>query len=207
MSHDRGSETHRRSTFRARVSPRLEALWLEHRTWISALAATLRPRGTELEDLLQEVALKVLRGFDDLRDDVAVRAWLRSITKNVCTDAGRRQRLRTTESCELTAIAVNGDRELERVEQRDEVERVQLALATLPESARELLALRAIRGLTQRQIAETLELTETAVEQRLVRARRALRRALEQPIDTARRTTHDHGETNGIVGRVPRERP
>lgn len=158
----------------------LEALWREHRAWIAAIVQAIRPGASEAEDLLQEVALKVVQGSAQLRDANAVRPWLRSIAKNVCTDAGRRQQVRRCESVDLAELSLADTTGAKRVEDEDELEQVRVALATLPESSRELLALRAVDGLSYRQIAETLEVPETTIEQRLVRARKALRSALDK---------------------------
>ena len=158
----------------------LEALWREHRSWVAAVVDTIRPRDVDLEDLLQEVALRFVRQIRSLRDAKRLRAWLRQIARNVCTDASRRTRLRRTEHAELDTIEIARGNlgTTSELESRDELARVRAAMTTLPEDMRELLALRAIDGLSQREIAATLDLPETTIETRLVRARRALRAAL-----------------------------
>ena len=45
----------------------------------------------ELQDLLQEVALRVHQGIDSLRDDGAAKGWIRTIAKNVARSEGRRR--------------------------------------------------------------------------------------------------------------------
>lgn len=158
----------------------LEALWNEHRAWVAAVVEVARPRAVDLEDLLQEVALRFLREFGSLRDRKLLRPWLRQIARNVCRDSARRSSLRRTEAADLetleTAACKHGTNGA--VESRDEIARIHEAMATLPAAMRELLALRAVDGLSQRQLAATLGVPETTIEQRLVRARRALRTAL-----------------------------
>jgi RNA polymerase sigma-70 factor (ECF subfamily) len=57
------------------------------------------------------------------------------------------------------------------------------ATARLPEHYREPLLLRAVRGMSYRQIADTLGVPITTVETRLARARRMLRDELEPVTD------------------------
>lgn len=57
---------------------------------------------------------------------------------------------------------------------RQELERVAAAIAALPGNLRETLVLRTIEGLSQAETAETLGVSEKAVETRLYRARQKL---------------------------------
>src|SRR5690606_2885032 len=49
----------------------LEALWLRHRGWVQSVLLAHRPRGDDVEDLLQEVAVRVVRGVGSLADEAA----------------------------------------------------------------------------------------------------------------------------------------
>lgn len=163
----------------------LSRLWTEHRVWVAAVVECARPRSVELEDLMQEVALRFVSRFASLREHTRLRPWLRSIARNVCTDAARRASLRQCEDRELDHLPLRPAAESMRViEARDELARTRSALESLPENAREVLALRAIEGLSQRELAEILDLPETTIETRLARARRALRAALRTPTST-----------------------
>lgn len=159
----------------------LEQLWTEHRAWVAAVVESTRPRDHDFEDLMQEVALRFVSKLAQLDDPTRLRPWLRQIARNVCTDAGRRARLRRTESVELDAILPLDEAQsstLRIVDARDELARTRAALDALDADTREVLALRAIEGMSHRQLAETLDVPVTTIESRLVRARRALRRAL-----------------------------
>ena len=46
----------------------LDRLWKEHRRWLAVVLLAHMPREGELEDLLQEVALKVVAGIQSLED-------------------------------------------------------------------------------------------------------------------------------------------
>lgn len=156
----------------------LELLWRGHRRWAAAILVAYRPSTEDLEDLLQEVALTVLRKIGDLRDVSSFRPWLRTIAMNTGRAAGRRvalQRRRTSNSAdEIDEVAVF-DR---HGSVSDDADLVLKSIAELPPEYREPLILRCVHGQGQREIAHTLGLPETTIETRLARARKRLRETL-----------------------------
>jgi len=154
----------------------LAQIWREHRRWLAVVLLAHRPRGVELEDLLQDVALTLVRRHGDLQDPARIRPWLRAIAVNHAREAGRRRlgRPRFADPQGLEQL-VEIDRSLERLELAEETRAVLDRALELPEELREPLLLRSLRGLSQKEIAATLELNETTVESRIARARRLLR--------------------------------
>ena len=59
-------------------------LWRAHRRWVAAIILAHRPRTVEVEDLMQEVAFKLVTKLETLRDVEAFRPWLRRIIINIC---------------------------------------------------------------------------------------------------------------------------
>lgn len=166
-----GWRTNTTEDARARAS----RLWQAHRGFASVVLMVHRPRGAELSDLLQEVALRVHRNIGALRDEGAAPGWIRTIARNVARSARRVKSLsvdpdRVSEDIEENALLVPDALSL-----REEARRVLECALSLPASLREPLLLRAIEGLSQAAIAAALGLTESAVEARLARARARLR--------------------------------
>lgn len=153
----------------------ISALWRTHRRWVAAILLAHKPREAELDDLLQEVAVRVVAHAHDLRDPTKVRPWIRSVTLNVARSAGRKQTVRRDARPEIAERA-RAESDDPRTAERNEI--LDAALA-LPEQYREPLVLRALRGMSYKQIADTLEVPVTTIETRLVRARRMLREALD----------------------------
>ena len=160
----------------------LEQLWLQHRGWLAAVVMAHMPKETELEDLMQEIAIAVVKAIHNLKDPQSVRPWLRSVAINTVKTAGRcakidrRNRLKITEDARPIEI-VNDDQNVKN--------KISLALALLhdlPEHYREPLLLKAVRGLGQQQIAQVLGVPVKTVETRLRRARKML---TEQMADSA----------------------
>ena len=156
----------------------LETFWREQRRWVAAVLLAHGSTGTDLEDLLQEVALSVCEHIQHLKQPERFRPWLRSITLNRARSAGRvesrrRQRIRPLEpehgSSEVPTAAADSD-----------ADQVLEILQRLQPEYGEPLMLKALQGFTQRQIADALDLPETTVETRLVRARKLLRMELDR---------------------------
>ncbi|MHC4946698.1 MAG: RNA polymerase sigma factor [Planctomycetota bacterium] len=165
-----------------------EELWRRHRRWVGAIVLAHRPRTVEVDDLMQEVAVKLVSRLRTLRDPEAFRPWLRQITINVCRGSARSlrptlrlvgtDRERSSEAAESGGVSVPpATTELpERIADRREwAQRVLGQLMTLPSEYREPLLLRCVRSMTYEQIGQVLDLPVTTIETRLARARRMLR--------------------------------
>lgn len=149
----------------------LGALWERHRGWLAALLTAHASCEDEIDDVLQDVAMAMVRRLREVRSHGAIRAWLRSVAVNRAVDRRRRQ---SPVSFEPDASPAPKDGSGDRADS------VAACLRALPIELREVLVLRAVDGLSQREIATTLEVPETTVETRLVRARRKLRESLER---------------------------
>jgi len=161
----------------------IRALWESHRRWVAAIVLAHMPREAELEDLLQDVAMRLVKQVHRLRDPAMVRPWLRSVAINVARTAGRRQRVRLrvvrpeAPNAGEPAGRSGGETPLATVE---EGRRALAAAHRLRPEYREPLILQCVRGMSYRQIADTLGVPVTTIETRLARARRMLREELER---------------------------
>ena len=175
------------SALRGTHSPELHELWATHRRWVAAILLAHMPRECDLEDLLQEVAMRLVRGGGDLKDPAAVRPWLRTVAINLARTAGRKKRVRQRLMPEYVAQVRSTSDETEAANDpragHELLEDGRLAMnlaRSLPEEYREPLLLRAVRGLSYRQIADILGVPITTIETRLTRARRMLRDEIER---------------------------
>ena len=110
----------------------------------------------------------------------AEQAWLYKIARHVCDARGTLRRRRLAEApnafhiAEETVPAPASD-------EAGELIGLDAVLEAMPENQRRAILLREWRGLSYREIADELELTQTAVEMLIFRARKALARRLEAP--------------------------
>lgn len=151
----------------------LRRVWQEHRRWVAAILIAYKPREAEVEDLLQVVAVQVVRKIGELRDTGAFKPWLRTVAINAARAEGRKVTRRgpTLRLTSETESAHNGS----SVDGRDEAERLMELARELPEGYREPLLMRCARGMSYKQIGAILDLPETTVETRIARGRRMLR--------------------------------
>lgn len=150
-----------------------------HKEPLHRLLARIIGDDDEALDIVQEAfvaAHNALRSYDMARP---MRAWLSRIAINKARDWRRRQAVRRLISVVLPIdhAAETGDEapSAETVAaDRQELQHVAAAIAALPGRLRETLVLRTIEGLSQAETAETLRISEKAVETRLYRARQKL---------------------------------
>ncbi len=141
----------------------------------------------EASDLAQETFLRVWRERHRWQPRAAFSTWLFAIALNLCRNQRRSARRRpelvpigADEAGDgLPAVAAPLDDDpFERARAGEVAAVARRALLELPDTQRAALLLRRFEGLSYRDIATTLGVSEGAVESLLVRARRALAAAI-----------------------------
>jgi RNA polymerase sigma-70 factor (ECF subfamily) len=166
-----------------RTERSFERLVLPYRDTLYVHALALTRNADEAEDLVQETTLRALRGFESLRSEGPLRAWLLTILRNLFINSYRAKK-RVPASVSLDALenpdpVVPTEPSPERqVFSRMESEAVNRAVANLPEDYREVLILSDMRGMSYQEISVVMELPIGTVRSRLSRARNRIRRAL-----------------------------
>lgn len=160
-----------------------EAIWRTHRRWVAAILLAHKPRQSDLEDLLQEVALAVVEKIGQLDDPAALKPWLRMIAVNTARATGRKQtRRRGLIRLVRPDVPGEGVSDLTTSRMRERQARARELgnlIEQLPENYRECVLLRCARGMSHRQISDVTGLPETTVETRIARGRRMLRELAE----------------------------
>jgi RNA polymerase sigma-70 factor (ECF subfamily) len=157
---------------------------------VYALCRRLLGDDADAADATQEVYVRVVRSVLGFRGESSFGTWLHRVTLNVCATALRRRgdaRARG-QSAGRTAFAapdspegpVSGEAGPEAAaESADLAARAGRALAVLAPDAREVVVLRDVQGLSTRQAAAVLGISEGAVKVRLHRAHARLRELVE----------------------------
>jgi RNA polymerase sigma-70 factor (ECF subfamily) len=141
------------------------------------LAARMLGSVVDAEDVVQEAYVKAYRalmsGEFDGRANVST--WLYRIVTNQAIDSmrGRARRPKPTDTADESMS------DLASAEQKLALAELSDWMSELPPDQRAALVLKAVEGLTSPEIAEVLQCSEGAVEQRLVRGRAALRKRSE----------------------------
>lgn len=140
----------------------------------------MAPDRGQVDDLAQEVFLKVHRGLPYFRGEARLSTWIYRIVMNVCREARGRPRVEvpmTGRDGETVVEPASQDRAFAGIEVRDRVEK---ALAQLPEPYRMIIAAHHLKGIQYEALAEALNMPLGTVKTHLHRAKRRLREILEQ---------------------------
>lgn len=141
--------------------------------------------GHEALDILQECFVAAFVNLGKYDENRPMRAWLARIAINKARDWRRRRMVRKlfTIAGPLTADMTDSvPDDAPGIEQvlidRDELDRLTRAVASLPQKLKEPLILGVTEGWSQAAIGDMLGISEKAVETRIRRARSALREIL-----------------------------
>lgn len=151
----------------------------EHEPAIRRLAGSYEREPARRQDLVQEIWLALWQALPGFRGDCPERTFVLRIAHNRASTHVRHWTLRRTEaldeSAPIPAAAPDPEAATARLQQR---ERLLEAVRRLPLGLRQAIVLR-LEGLSGREIADVLGITENSVGVRLTRARAALARQLE----------------------------
>lgn len=180
------------------------ALRLEPR--IYGLALRILGRVQDAEDVTQQTFLSLIEHLDSFREESSVATWVLKIASNHALKILRKKRglnvvsMSTPTSEDSYAnmphpqFIAPWSRPPDEIAEQAEVQaEIHRALAELDDKYRLVFVLRDIEGLSVRDTAESLGLTESTVKVRLLRARLALRERLTKRFgDASQRLFPDH---------------
>lgn len=156
------------------------------RAW-KDLDARLRPfvarrvrSPADVDDVVQDVFLRMQRGLAGLRDDERFGPWVYQVARSAIAEHRRsaaRHPVADGEPPEEPAPPP--DEEDDGVVERDLATYIAPFVAMLPSPYREALTLTEIEGLTQKEAAEMLGVSLSGMKSRVQRGRKHLREALE----------------------------
>lgn len=141
----------------------------------------------EALDAAQEVFIKAYQKAGKLQPKGELYTWLYRVATNHCLNRIRRRRIvrflplgnsSSDEAYPVEPVSRSASPDTELVA-RERWRATQRAIGSLPTSQRAVLVLAKFEGMSYRQIAETLAITEGAVESRMFRAMRNLSKAQE----------------------------
>ena len=138
------------------------------------LACSILGRRDEAQDMMQDVAERILRREGSLDEVGNIDAFITRSVRNACIDRLRRRKETTPKIPE-----VPDEKSPDRWSDRQLVHR---AMALLPERQRLAIHLKDIEGYSGKEIADILETDEANVRTILSRGRKALREIIEKEI-------------------------
>lgn len=146
----------------------------------------------DAEDVMQDALLKTYRNVTRITEPEAFRTWLYTTVRNACLMKRRRRVGEPARMLSLDHGAPTDTGETLPIDVADTArpadellmdawidKRLRTALLSLPRPYRAMIVMRDIEGLTTREVAQVIGISEANVKTRLHRARLMLRRHLE----------------------------
>jgi RNA polymerase sigma-70 factor, ECF subfamily len=152
----------------------LQANW----GWLKGLVYSVLGGAQDLDDVMQEICVRVIQSIRTLRDPERFRGWLAVLARRTAMNYHHRrpQKVIAFDATTMPDFAEDDvDDPLEGIEKKEMYGRVLEAVQRLPEKYREVFLLAHTGELTYAQMAEVLEVPITTMQIRLVRARQMIR--------------------------------
>jgi len=158
-----------------------------YRKRILGTIARLIGRPEDVEDVGQEVFLRLYFSLDQLRTPEVFEPWLYRLTVNAAYDYLRRQKRRKesrmsdlSEQQVMMADAMAGSKQSSETQRRSRVkEQVEDLLGQVSEEDRILLMLKEVEGLSLKELEKIYDANENALKVRLFRARQRVLKAYD----------------------------
>jgi RNA polymerase sigma-70 factor (ECF subfamily) len=165
----------------------IERLILEYQTDIFRLALSILDDPAEASEATQDAFLSILKALKSYQERSSFKAWVYTITINLCRNRLRKrkvlERLKNTLATIFSLQAQKPFSPEDTLIQQEKEAAVWRALDGLGEKHRLPLILRYFHNLSPLEIAEVLEISEGTVHSRLHYGRERLRITLENILD------------------------
>ena len=164
---------------------------------VYAVALGMLKDKEEAMDVSQEAFVKVYKYLDHFKGDASFYTWLYRITVNICIDIIRKragaggEAVEFDETVPMDVSEANigalgsrlGTNPQKSALRRELAEKIQEALATVPEKHRAILLLREVEGMSYEDLSRTLDIPKGTVMSRLFHARAKVQKILSQYLE------------------------
>jgi RNA polymerase sigma-70 factor (ECF subfamily) len=153
----------------------LQRLLTRNWPWLKGLVYSILGDASEVDDVLQDICVRVIAKIDSLREPERFRPWLAVLARRQALRHRQQKARRPGPLTEEIAELQPDEKALqlfEKVEQKEQCRQILQAIKSLPEKYRRVFMLAYTSDLTYGNIAEILDIPVTTVQIRLVRARR-----------------------------------
>ncbi|MBX5481261.1 MAG: sigma-70 family RNA polymerase sigma factor [Myxococcaceae bacterium] len=164
---------------------------------VYAVALGMLKDKEEAMDVSQEAFVKVYKYLNHFKGDSSFYTWLYRITVNICIDVIRKKGGARGEDVEFDeAVALDtseaqlgalgsrlGTNPQKSALRRELADKIEEALAQIPEKHRAILLLREIEGMSYEDLARVLDIPKGTVMSRLFHARNKVQKILSEYLD------------------------
>jgi RNA polymerase sigma factor (sigma-70 family) len=163
-----------------------QAIFLEHEAWLRTIVRSRLPEPDAIEDVMQNIAMAIVRQRDVLGEVNRIGAWLyqiavRQVLMYRRTTGRRRKMHERLQRSGVTEWDVSGP--LQAMLSQEANAQVHEALSEMSELDRQILLLKYTENWSYREIALHLGVQDETIEYRLMKARKNLRHRLRALVD------------------------
>jgi RNA polymerase sigma-70 factor (ECF subfamily) len=161
-----------------------EILLKKYQNRVANIAYSLTGQKDSVDDIAQEVFIKVYQNLASFRKKAKFSTWLYRITVNTSYNYLKKKKRWVpldsldSDSSDFSQSPDYGNLSSKELEHRENQQLLKRAIENLPFKYRSVIILKEIEGLSYKDIAKSLRCRIGTVESRLFRARRLLRKAL-----------------------------
>lgn len=153
-----------------------EKIWQEYHSSLRAFVKRRVSDDAAVEDILQNIFLKMHAGLEYLRDDAKLRSWLYQIARNAIVDYFRGRKPTVAVLDELPEPENEpGDKAV-----RELSECLRPLIELLPDTYREAIILSELQGFTQKDVAKAQGISLSGAKSRVQRGRALLKKMLSE---------------------------
>ncbi len=153
------------------MSHHTEKIWTEFSNQLKQYILGRVADKSLADDILQDVFIKIHSRIETLKDDTKIKSWVYQITRNTIIDHYRGQK--------ITVDIPKTFAEFDEISQSNCHQHVSSGLKSmineLPEKYREALLLTEFQGLSQKELAQRLDMSVSGAKSRVQRARQKLK--------------------------------
>jgi len=155
----------------------LQRLLTRNWPWLKGLVYSIIGNGDEVDDVLQDICVRVIAKIDSLREPERFRPWLAVLARRQALRHRQHKARRPGPLREELAELQSDEKAqqlFEKLERKEQCRQILETVKSLPEKYRQVFMLAYTSDLTYGNIAEILDIPITTVQIRLVRARRMI---------------------------------
>ena len=156
------------------MNPDVETIWLEFHPRLRQFVISRISDESAADDILQNVFLKIHAHIERLKDPARVEGWIYRITRNAIIDHYRTRKI----EAEIPQHISISDKMPEKIDCKTGYTSIKAIIETLSHPYAEALFLTEFEGLTQKELAQKLNIGVSGAKSRVQRARRMLKAKL-----------------------------
>jgi RNA polymerase sigma-70 factor (ECF subfamily) len=166
------------------IQPNARGVWQELEGQLRPFVARRLPEAADVDDVLQDIYLRIQAGVGELRDSERFGPWVYRVARSALADHGRsraRHPLPLTEptdesaSTPATEVSEDGDATAEQGLAKN----LAVFVAALPSPYREAVTLTELQGMSQKDAAGMLGISLSGMKSRVQRGRQQIRQMLQ----------------------------